>query len=318
MPKVSIIVPIYNVENEIERCARSLLEQTLIDIEFIFVNDCTPDKSMEILSRVINDYPERRAQIKIINNSSNCGTLATRLSGIRISTGDYFLCCDSDDWMDLDAVEKIYREATKTSADIIGYNYVMEFGNRKIVVDRRSNYTEPKEIVRTHYLTGFEWLWDNMFKNNKEIINKISDIKEHITMWDDVYLCIILFLNSRKIVFLNEALYHYNRTAEYSAMANFSINSTYNCISVVKALQSHLIGLKGFELELNWLKFFSKEDLLDSRGVKEWRDCFPECHPNIMRYKLLPLYNRIEMWSLIHYFNIPFYTIKLIKKILRR
>lgn len=60
MPNVSVIIPVYNVEQYIERCARSLFGQTLDDIEYIFVNDCTPDKSMEVLARVLEDYPARK------------------------------------------------------------------------------------------------------------------------------------------------------------------------------------------------------------------------------------------------------------------
>lgn len=67
--KVSVIVPIYKAEQFIERCVRSLMEQSMKDdIEFVFVNDCTPDQSMQILERVINDYPERNNQIVIWNN----------------------------------------------------------------------------------------------------------------------------------------------------------------------------------------------------------------------------------------------------------
>ena len=65
MIKVSVIIPVYNVEKYIEHCARSLMEQTLMDIEYIFVDDCTPDHSMEILQRVLTDYPERLENIRL-------------------------------------------------------------------------------------------------------------------------------------------------------------------------------------------------------------------------------------------------------------
>ena len=65
MPKVSVVIPVYGVEKYIERCARSLFEQTLDDIEYIFVNDCTKDRSIDILNEVINDYPARKQQIRM-------------------------------------------------------------------------------------------------------------------------------------------------------------------------------------------------------------------------------------------------------------
>ena len=73
MPAVSVIIPGYKVERYIERCARSLFSQTLEDIEYIFVNDCSPDRSVEILEKVLEDFPQRKTQVKIISNPENRG-----------------------------------------------------------------------------------------------------------------------------------------------------------------------------------------------------------------------------------------------------
>lgn len=82
MAQVTIIVPIYRVEQYIEQCARSLMEQTLQDVEYIFVDDCTPDNSIEILQRVLNDYPDRKAQVKVLHNEKNKGLPRTRRVGL--------------------------------------------------------------------------------------------------------------------------------------------------------------------------------------------------------------------------------------------
>ena len=81
MPKVSVVIPVYGVEKYIERCARSLFEQTLDDIEYIFVNDCTKDRSIDILNEVINDYPARKQQVRIVHHEENKGSALARLSG---------------------------------------------------------------------------------------------------------------------------------------------------------------------------------------------------------------------------------------------
>ena len=73
MTKVSVVIPIYMVEKYIERCARSLFEQTLDDIEYLFINDCTPDSSMNILARVIEDYPKRKFQTRILEMPTKVG-----------------------------------------------------------------------------------------------------------------------------------------------------------------------------------------------------------------------------------------------------
>ena len=116
---VSIIVPIYNVEKYIEKCATTLLEQDYNNIEYIFVNDCTPDSSMKILKDIIERYPNRKDDIKIINNIKNSGSSLTRKYGLDASNGKYVLFVDSDDWINIDMVSKMYNAAESNDADIV-------------------------------------------------------------------------------------------------------------------------------------------------------------------------------------------------------
>lgn len=104
---VSILVPIYLVERYIKRCAISLFEQTYNNIEYIFVDDCTPDKSIEILNDIINKYPYRKQNIKIIHNKVNLGIAAVRNICIKNASGDFVIFVDSDDYLEKDAVEKL-------------------------------------------------------------------------------------------------------------------------------------------------------------------------------------------------------------------
>ncbi|MEA4968038.1 MAG: glycosyltransferase family 2 protein, partial [Bacteroidaceae bacterium] len=101
-PKISVIIPVYNAELYFEKCLRSLFEQTFGGIEFVFINDNTPDNSFNILENVLADYPDRKKQIKIINNKYNIGSGASRNIGLTVADGEYIVFCDSDDWCDLD------------------------------------------------------------------------------------------------------------------------------------------------------------------------------------------------------------------------
>lgn len=118
-PKVSVIIPVYNVEPYIERCARSLFEQTLEEIEYIFVNDCTPDASMRILQNVLEDYAQRKNQIIIINQPYNMGAAKAREVGIKAATGEYIIHCDSDDWVDCDMYRQMYEKAKADNLDYV-------------------------------------------------------------------------------------------------------------------------------------------------------------------------------------------------------
>lgn len=118
-PKVSVIIPVYNVEPYIERCARSLFEQTLEEIEYIFVNDCTPDASMRILQNVLEDYAQRKNQIIIINQPYNMGAAKAREDGIKAAQGEYIIHCDSDDWVDKEMYRTMYEKAVKSRLDCV-------------------------------------------------------------------------------------------------------------------------------------------------------------------------------------------------------
>ena len=88
---ISILVPVYGVEDYIERCARSLFEQTYQNLEFIFVDDCTPDRSIDILETTIKDYPNRLSQLRIIRHNKRKGIAATRNTAINAANG-LFIC----------------------------------------------------------------------------------------------------------------------------------------------------------------------------------------------------------------------------------
>ena len=126
-PLVSILVPVYNVELYIERCARSLFEQTYDNLEFVFVNDCTPDKSIQILETVITDYPARAERIRIIHHEHNRGIGTTRNTLIDNSNGEFVFFVDSDDWVETNSVELLVAKQQETDADIITGQRIAHF-----------------------------------------------------------------------------------------------------------------------------------------------------------------------------------------------
>lgn len=118
-PLVSISVPIYNVAAYIEQCARSLFEQTYSNLEYVFVNDATPDNSMDILRRVAQDYPHRLSQIRYLNNDLNHGLAYTRTRSIKEAKGTYICCVDSDDWVEHDMVSQLVEKALSSGAEMV-------------------------------------------------------------------------------------------------------------------------------------------------------------------------------------------------------
>ena len=105
--KLSVCVPIYGTEKYIERCARSLFDQDIQDVEYIFVNDCTKDAAIDVLKNVVADYPYVGSRVKIINHEKNKGLAGARLTGLQNATGEYVWCVDSDDYIQQKAIMEL-------------------------------------------------------------------------------------------------------------------------------------------------------------------------------------------------------------------
>ena len=140
MCKLSLIVPIYGVERYIRQFAESALDQSYDDIQFIFVNDGTKDRSMEILEELIEErFNHLRSRIIIINKE-NGGLPSARKAGLEVADGEYILFADSDDWLEKDAVAKIVAKAEETDADIVYFDLIKEYGH-KTSYKRERDYT---------------------------------------------------------------------------------------------------------------------------------------------------------------------------------
>ena len=136
MPKVSVIIPVYGVEKYIERCARSLFEQTLDDIEYLFIDDCTPDKSIEILKSVMDGYPDRKEHVRIIRHDKNRGLGAARNTAVENCQTEFIMHVDSDDSIEKNTVEIIMGKQAEGDYDIVrfGFNKIYSYNKTKNVV----------------------------------------------------------------------------------------------------------------------------------------------------------------------------------------
>jgi glycosyltransferase involved in cell wall biosynthesis len=207
MPKVSIIIPIYNVEKYIERCARSLFEQTEEDLEFIFVNDCTPDNSMQILNGVIKDYPSRKDQIKIFANEKNMGLPLTRQRGLKETTGEYIIHCDSDDWVDINMYRMLYEKAKADDLDIVWCDFYKSDGinNDYIIQNTKIDKIDIfKDILNSKKMAA---MWNHLVK--RSIIYDYSYVIPISNFLEDMVLIVQYMYYSNKIGYVNAPLYYY-------------------------------------------------------------------------------------------------------------
>lgn len=217
MPKVSFLVPVYNVSAYIGRCARSLFEQTFDDIEYIFVNDCTPDDSMERLEAVMAQYPERAGQVKIINHVSNQGLAVARKTAVLAATGDYVCCVDSDDYVDADMVQRMYQRAVEEEADIVVADYWDEYPRQTVLC---ADLVSPSmEENRVNVLTcGKEVspsLWNKMIRRQLWL-HANAFAPEGLSYCEDRHVVTRLYYAARKIAKVDAAFYHYMHSNEHA------------------------------------------------------------------------------------------------------
>ena len=250
---VSVCIPVYGVEKYIERCARSLFEQTMKDdIEFIFVDDCTPDKSIEVLEKVLEEYPDRKNQVKIIHHEVNKGVSAARKTALSAAIGDYIIFCDSDDWVDLDLYETMYKQAVEKNADIACCAIVFERMN-KAPFKLDMKYDTIDEMF-LHYFNSakFNSLWHKMVLR-KVVIDSHSIVPDAVIMAEDLLFVSQIMLNSKTITVCNNVSYHYFFCNPHSVTLNLCRKTFESEVAVAEIMSSilpekykHLIlSLKG-------------------------------------------------------------------------
>ena len=147
-PKVSVIVTIFNREKYIKECVQSLFEQTLDNIEYVFVDDASKDRSIEELTLLMYKFPKRIPQVKIIRLKYNGGVANARNVGLQNSTGEYVIHADSDDWIDKEMYEILYQKAIDTDADIIGCNITHEYPSMTTVLKQHYGNTIEENITK--------------------------------------------------------------------------------------------------------------------------------------------------------------------------
>ncbi|MFR9579483.1 MAG: glycosyltransferase family 2 protein [Rikenellaceae bacterium] len=214
---ISVIIPIWNVENYIERCLRSIFEQTKTEgVEFILVNDCTPDGSMEVARRVIAEYPN--LTVRIIEHPENRNNGAARQTGLEAAIGDYTMQVDSDDWCEPRMLEELYAKAIETDADIVYCNYYFNEILEELPV-HQTGFDMCKFYLEGSRLPGSA-LWNKLIKRNLFTQYNVAINHGGMRRSIDKYTTIRLFYFADKVVHLPSAYYHYYYNVNPNSVTN--------------------------------------------------------------------------------------------------
>jgi len=207
MPLITICVPVYQVEKYIERCIRSLFSQTYENIEFIFVDDCGTDGSVGILKRIISEHPDKI--VRIIRHEYNRGISAARNTAMAAAAGDFIMHVDSDDWLEVDAVEVLVERQIMTGADIVSGNALAHYEMGELLLEE-PDYADKEEMLqRVVQMTLDHVIWRRLIRTSLYRKNGIQAM-EGVNYGEDQYLLsqIVYYANSFSVV--KRVVYHYN------------------------------------------------------------------------------------------------------------
>lgn len=281
-PKVSILVPIYGVEKFIERCSRSLFEQTFEDIEYIFVNDCTPDKSISILESTIKDYPVRKDQIKIVHHSVNQGIAAVRNTCLDNANGEYTLFVDSDDWIEKNMVELMYNKAISENADIVECNFYKSYEDQEICQDERhskNHLTRIKNLISYNVGT---FLWKLLVKR---LIYESHQIRltPNVNVGEDYILSLKLYYYAQTVTSISAPLYHYVQYNKnnYSRLTLKNIEDRIEAVREAEQFCIKVGIISSVKKEIDGRKFIIKTRFIldkEFENFEKWETAFPEAN----------------------------------------
>ncbi len=296
---ISVIVPVYGTEAYIEECLISLFNQTKTkNVEFILVNDCTKDRSIDIANKVISDYKD--LDITIINHEKNKGIAATRQTGIDASKGYYVIQIDSDDWCEPKMLEELYNKAKMDNSDIVICDYYINDDKMNCYVDQpiANNCHKTIELLLSDNLLGYSW--NKLIKRELYTFNNIDYI-EGINFAEDLIVNIKLFSNTENISYLNKA-YVYYRKNQSSLSSKLSSKSILDWAMAYQEIYDYLLSKNIPDLlnltRVKMIKFkFCR--IRDAKNLKEqilYTKLYPEFTSNLLSFKELPIHQRFALY----------------------
>lgn len=298
-PTISVIIPVYNTENYLEKCIRSVLTQTFPDFELLLIDDGSTDNSGEIC----NKYSKIDSRVRVFHKE-NSGVSASRNLGLDNARGQWIAFCDSDDWMEKSMLEDLHDKLIQEQADIAYCNINMVFDHWQKVY-KAALYSSQKAVFLNNFIAS-EWVSLCNIMANRNIFesNKIR-CPEGIAFAEDYHVATRLIFFANKICYIDKALYCYNRINETSALHTFSPKhydkERWVNLDMILFFEKH--GMyDDCAKALGWRLLKSiQEYVLDRKTYNKFLSTHPDSHRYIWSCPYLNLKIKLMMWSLSHH-----------------
>jgi glycosyltransferase involved in cell wall biosynthesis len=294
MVSVSVIVPVYNVEPYLVRCLNSLVQQTLHDIEIICVDDCSPDRSIDILRQYETDFP---GKVRVIQSDINRRQGGARNLGIRAACGDYIGFVDSDDWVDIRMFEMLYNKAVETGSDVVDCNYYLAFPD-SLVECKSNSPSQCGELgldKKRTVVTNPGRTWTKLYKRTLWLDNQVF-FPEHL-LYEDNEIMPLIMVYAEKLAKIEDCLYYYFVGTGGSTTEKRNDQNQFDRLTTSINMYNHfknrgLLDRFGLEIEYRFIKLYyivtiplclNRFDPPEMKRLKEIRDYMKSFHPNYRR-----------------------------------
>lgn len=309
---LSVVVPIYNAERFIRRCACSLFEQILQDVEFIFIDDCSIDRGIDVLQDLLELYPHRKSHVRILRNKQNKGVAAVRNIGLHVSKGKYIGWVDSDDWIESDMYASLYETALNNSSDIVWCDYYNSYVGHE---DRqhqecKDNPLDYLKALLTGALHGglcFTIIRKTLFTANSVLFPVGRNVME------DRFVLIQLALHARTVSYVPKAYYHYIKFNDNSITSSWGTDlkvenaAKWNLDAIFSFLTSSDLCID-FTTEIAYAKLVFKKGYLnraDIESYEKWKHLYPEANAFVLCCPNTTLKQKILGWLITHECYLP-------------
>lgn len=266
-PKISIVVPVYNVEEYLSDCLNSLIKQTLKNIEIICIDDESTDNSL----RILRDFEKKDGRIKVFSLQHR-GLGPTRNYGIKVAKGEYIAFIDSDDWMELNFCEKVYYNAIKNNSDLVFFNVIEEYEDHQ---KKRIYFSDDIVDNFDNFIFDYRWNVDFVFSNFLTVTSKLhrtkflkdNNIEFPPFLFEDIAFHIETCVKAKKISYIPDIFYHYRKTNLSSIMSDLKNNECFCIIDIINIVEKTIKDCdvyNRFEIPFLKLKIRQFKEKLDS------------------------------------------------------
>lgn len=299
--KVSVIIPVYNAERTLPVCLQSLTRQGLEGMEICFVDDCSQDNSLLLLTE-FKEKVQDTISIKILRHSTNRGVAAARNTGLCAVGGEYVSFVDADDYLEDFALRDWYAESKHNDWDVAGCELMLRFNSSEKYLEQRA-FETPEQALQNLMHGLMKWnLWLYLIKRDVFIENSISCV-EGLNMGEDLMVMMKVFMSSRRVGLIKKPFYHYNQGNVNSLTHVYSDSHIKQVVGNVREIEAFAAKSKRGEFvleKLPYLKLNVKLPLLMTSSYEKysrWQELYPEANAFIWKNKFLPLRTRLVQWA---------------------